>query len=324
MAKCEILEEINEPIIYCTLTAMYKMRYYIDNCDKEIGWLGYVDRLNKYTFLIKDVFLLKQEVHSATTEISPDALAEMANNLIAKGDEGIEIYNSIRMWGHSHVNMSPSPSVQDNDQMKEFTTTGFYIRLIGNKRGEWNVSLWDFDNNILWTDVPLKEYYTVDISDEELAKEIKDNVVEKTFATKTTTTTSYGKSYYQDGKWLKEIEDDDGYYYNYGYGVGTLPKKNESTNASTNTEDSVEYIEEPYEIVGDYVSEADFKAIKKWYSSDAMDCLFFATGEPADVEDVIFQDYGVHLKPEIIQRLQKEMAYIYDNKYGYNDKGGKK
>lgn len=311
MAKCELLDVSLEPIIYVTPEAMYKMEYYIDKSDKEIGWLGYVDTLGPNKFLIKDVFLLKQEVHSTTTEISPDALAEMANDLIAQGEEGINKYNTIRMWGHSHVNMATSPSSQDDNQMKEFATTGFYIRLIGNKKGEWNVSLWDFDKNILWTDVTLTEYYNVNINTEDLDKEIKDNVIEKV----TTPTT-----YMQHGNKLTPMysryyDDDD--YYNYGYGLGILPKKNEST--STNAEEDDEIINPPYEIEQDKISNEDMKEIKKWYSSDRNDCLFFATGELADIEDIIFQDYGVHLSPEELKKLQKEMMYIFDNKYGFNN-----
>ena len=168
MADCKLLYMNQEPIVYVMPSAMYKMRYYIDNSENEIGWLGYVTK-DGSDYIIEDVFLLKQEVHAATTEILPDALGELAVELL-KTEEGKEKYNKLRMWGHSHVNMSTTPSGQDNSQMEEFDTTDFFIRLIGNKRGEWNVSIYDYTNNVIWYNLDLRYYFEININDDELKK----------------------------------------------------------------------------------------------------------------------------------------------------------
>src|SRR5690606_11009605 len=104
-----------------------KMFIYVDECNDEIGWLGTAKIMegNEHNIVfIDDVFLFDQEVHATTTEITPEGLTEFANELIEMGDKGIEIWNNIKVWGHSHVNLGVSPSGQDDKQMKTFRDGG--------------------------------------------------------------------------------------------------------------------------------------------------------------------------------------------------------
>ena len=78
-----------------------KWRCIVNLCEKEIGWLGFVKKLEGIGFMITDVMLLKQEVHATTTEIDPQALLEFW------GQTPPEKQSEIKVWGHSHVNMSP-------------------------------------------------------------------------------------------------------------------------------------------------------------------------------------------------------------------------
>lgn len=321
-AECSVLYEQETPRIFATPVALYKMRYYIDNTDKEIGWLGYVTKLSDTQYLIEDVFLLKQKVHAATTEIDAEALAKLATDLIKQGEDGMTKYNKIRMWGHSHVNMSTGASGQDDNQMNEFATSDFYIRLIGNKRGEWNVCLYDYVDNLLWSGLELELYYDVEVTPEELDKEIKDNVSEFTY-TNTTTTPLAGRGYKRD--WWRDYEryddyDDFGYGYGYGYSSNS-ERQADRLREEKETEEEEE--ETPYEIE-DFPTKEDFRNMKRYYSSDEDMCLFMATAGEIEVSNAIFEDYGVRLTKEQVEDFIEEMLMIWQNKYStkYIDKQG--
>lgn len=321
-AECSVLYEQETPRIFATPVALYKMRYYIDNTDKEIGWLGYVTKLSDTQYLIEDVFLLKQKVHAATTEIDAEALAKLATDLIKQGEDGMAKYNKIRMWGHSHVNMSTGASGQDDNQMNEFATSDFYIRLIGNKRGEWNVCLYDYVDNLLWSGLELELYYDVEVTPEELDKEIKDNVSEFTY-TNTTTTPLAGRGYKRD--WWRDYEryddyDDFGYGYGYGYSSNS-ERQADRLREEKETEEEEE--ETPYEIE-DFPTKEDFRNMKRYYSSDEDMCLFMATAGENEVSNAIFEDYGVRLTKEQVEDFTEEMLMIWQNKYSnkYIDKQG--
>ena len=305
MADCKILYEKNTPKIYVAPDAMFKMRYYIDNTDMEIGWLGYVSKLDDTSYLIEDVFLLKQKVHSATTEIDPEALATLATELIRQGDEGIAKYNKIRMWGHSHVNMSTGASGQDDSQMNDFATNDFYIRLIGNKRGEWNVCLYDYTNNVLWSGLSLQLYYTSSVNPEDLAKEIEDNVSKITFNTPSVTP-------WVGGRRRNFYFDDDDYYDSYF--PSSYKKQLQAERLADEKEKEEEEEEIPYEIVG-RPQKQDYRHMKKYYSSDENTCLYMWTAGEEEVEDVIYEDYGVHLTREEVKDFMKEMQDIYERKF---------
>lgn len=195
---------LEDPIIIVLPKALEKMEYYVRHCDKEIGWLGTVQKYNSQ-YLVKDVFLFKQQVHSDTCEITADGLSEFATELLSKPD-GMDIWNSMKLWGHSHVNMGVTPSAQDNNQMKVFgENSEWFIRLIANKSGEMEFTLYDFTSNLTFENVKwmeLKQHSS------ELEEEIKNEIKEKVSLIASIIPTGYGSTYRHGF-----IYDD----YDYGY-----------------------------------------------------------------------------------------------------------
>ncbi len=150
------------PTVQISQTALGKMHNYVQQCPDEIGWLGtatYDEETNVYT--IHDTFLFTQKVHATTTEIKPEGLSEFATEILTQED-GMETWNNMRMWGHSHVNMGLTPSAQDNTQMQEFSQIGqdWFIRLIANKKGEMKLDLFHYRMGITILDVPWERMYT--------------------------------------------------------------------------------------------------------------------------------------------------------------------
>lgn len=147
------------PKLYINKIAIDKMLEYIDQSNLEIGWLGSAERVND-AYQITDVFLFKQEVHATTTEITTEGLSEFAMELMQQ-ENGVEIWNNMRVWGHSHVNMSTSPSSQDDKQMDLFleNSNDFFIRIIANKKEEFRIDIWDFAVGVIYESVPYDVVY---------------------------------------------------------------------------------------------------------------------------------------------------------------------
>lgn len=133
------------------LDAYKKMKCYIDLCDKEVGWLATAYKEGN-VIRIKDAFLFDQEVHATTCELTPGGIADFVTNLYMTmdADEAMEISNNLTCWGHSHVNMSVTPSGQDDIQLRSFSTSGhdWFLRVIGNKRGEFEYTYIDYNSGI--------------------------------------------------------------------------------------------------------------------------------------------------------------------------------
>lgn len=165
------------PRIVIAPEALAKMQLYVDQCNDEIGWLGTADLYaddDGRVIVIEDTFLPKQEVHSTTTELTPEGLEEIAMELLSKPD-GDKIWNRMRMWGHSHVNMGTSPSGQDDKQMKEFSNIGhdWFVRLIANKKGDIRVDFYDYKMGITILDLNWETVENHDAMLEQINKQIE-------------------------------------------------------------------------------------------------------------------------------------------------------
>ena len=190
--------------IKVTPLALAKMNDYIHLCPEEIGWLGLVT-VNATEYVITDVILFKQEVTAATTEIDENSLAEIVNEILVNnpGVAGLNIVNSLRMWGHSHVYMGVTPSGQDDAQMNVFNTNGvdYFIRAIGNKSGKLRFDIYYYEKGVAYMDV---EWSVQSQIDTEMRANIKAEIeekVKKRVYTSTGTNAWGGNSYME---WLKD------------------------------------------------------------------------------------------------------------------------
>lgn len=229
------------PKISININAMNKMKEYVRQSDLEIGWLGTSRRVGN-VFYIDDVFLFRQEVHATTTEITTEGLNEFAMDLLYE-ENGVEIWNNMKVWGHSHVNMTTSPSGQDDKQIEVFAENAedFFIRIIANKSGDFRIDLYDFTTGVIYEKLPYEISYGADTDiieslyrkiaeieemictridpSEELINSIKseigDKVTKKIYNTnKNNVSTS--------SSWWSDYTDYSGY--------GSYSKKNEKTN----------------------------------------------------------------------------------------------
>lgn len=178
------------PYVAIQPLAQNKMNAYVEIAKGEVGWLGQVKQ-DGLCFIIEDVYLLDQEVGGQgyqnlveeTTEITTEGLNKFGSELLARSD-GVEIWNQLCFWGHSHGNLIVSPSKQDNDQMMIFYDCGhsFFIRGIFNKSGEARFDIYyivkDGDGMVFVVeDVPWGIYR--EVSDDSLLAKIREEFASK-------------------------------------------------------------------------------------------------------------------------------------------------
>jgi len=144
------------PKIIISKAAMKWMAALVDIHPLEVGWYGVVDERQDGSFFVRDILYPKHsEMESTTCEISPEGEADMMELLFEEGREE-DIAKAKLFWGHSHHTMGTSPSQQDESQamsiMKE--SQNMCIRAICNKRGEMNISVFDYKNSVRFDHVP--------------------------------------------------------------------------------------------------------------------------------------------------------------------------
>jgi len=151
-------EDNDRATIYLSTIAFAKMNGLIQQFSDEVAWHGVVhrDEENPSIFYITDILVYPQVVTGATVNTDQDAYQTW---LYSFEDD---VFNNIRMQGHSHVNMSVSPSGVDTTHqekiLEQITDEDFYIFMIWNKRYEHFVRIFDLKNNTLYETADVDVY----------------------------------------------------------------------------------------------------------------------------------------------------------------------
>ena len=165
--KISFIKTITSPnekaTLYFDPLAWRKMQTLIKEFDKEVAWHGVAYRgedETKNEYFITDILVYPQKVTGATVNTDQEKY-EMW--LMQHEDE---VFNNIRMQGHSHVNMATSPSgVDETHQAKileQLEDDMFYIFLIWNKSNSKFIKIYDLKKNILFETIDV----TVEILDD--------------------------------------------------------------------------------------------------------------------------------------------------------------
>lgn len=132
-----------------TEDAWIKMQSLVMSCKKEVGWHGIAKRGDEVdSYIISDILVYPQEVTGAT--VTPDQ-SEYETWLMSHDDD---VFNNIRMQGHSHVDFAVTPSPVDlglyERILDQLDDDMFYIFLIFNKKGEKTIKIYDMRENMLF------------------------------------------------------------------------------------------------------------------------------------------------------------------------------
>ena len=136
-----------KPKVFFTPEAWIKTRSLIDHTSDEVQWHGLV-RKEDNVYLIYDIILPPQTVSGTTSNTDQ---VKYNDWIMSQPDD---IFNYIRMHGHSHVNMPVSPSGTDttlyNNILQMLSKTDYYIFMIMNKRDDITIMLYDMAQNTMF------------------------------------------------------------------------------------------------------------------------------------------------------------------------------
>lgn len=187
-------------LIYFTPIAWAKMATLVARYDTEVQWHGCVNRVSEFEFEIYDIIVPPHEVTGTTVTSAYKPYGDWLNAL----DD--DTFNSVKFHGHSHVNMSVTPSGTDEKYRLDLVTQlpkpvngndVFYIFLIINKRHEWSAEIYDFTHNALYSTADIAIDTILDDDGDGLENfmaEAKKVAVSRTYNS-TYQGTSYGSSY---------------------------------------------------------------------------------------------------------------------------------
>lgn len=165
--------------IFFSEIAWLKMQTLVREFDKEVAWHGIAYRGEEPdTFVITDILVYPQEVTGSTVTTDQEKYQTW---LMSHDDD---VFNNIRMQGHSHVNMGVTPSGVDDSLyerlLDQLDDDMFYIFMIWNKRKDKTVKIYDLKENVLFETADV----TIEILDdgtgiEKFMAEAKEMVVNK-------------------------------------------------------------------------------------------------------------------------------------------------
>lgn len=171
--------------IYFTELAWLKMTTLVREFDKEVAWHGIATRGEDETkdeYFITDILVYPQEVTGATVTTDQEEYEHWLDGL------DNDVFNNLRMQGHSHVNMGTSPSSVDlalySDFLSRLGNDMFYIFMIWNKRFEKTIKVYDMRKNTLFETSDCTVYVLDDGTGiEQFVKDAKAKVKTKTYVT---------------------------------------------------------------------------------------------------------------------------------------------
>lgn len=174
------------PTVFITGRAADKMKSLVKSCPKEIGWHCTVDVTENEdgskTYALDDVLVYPQEVTGGTTKATDD----VGMWYMQQPDE---IFNRLRMQGHSHVDFGITPSATDQNYYQKLMAhvTDFYIFIIFNKKGQYYIELHDIergiifekaDINLVYEEDPIEEWADIQMERYLIDKQIKPTGVQ--------------------------------------------------------------------------------------------------------------------------------------------------
>lgn len=137
--------------LYFTEKAWIKMTTLLREFSTEVAWHGVATRgddESRDEYFIHDIIVYPQEVTGGTVNTDQEKYQEWLYSL------SDEEFDNLRMQGHSHVNMSTSPSSVDLQHQEKLLDQlegdMFYIFMIWNKSLSKDIRIYDMKKNVLF------------------------------------------------------------------------------------------------------------------------------------------------------------------------------
>lgn len=194
-----------------TRDAYTKFMYFIRKCDQEVGFMAKtIFNPEHMSYDILSVYVPKQEVSGATTDLDAQDVAMLESSTVAEKGH-------LNGWLHSHVNMGVFWSGTDSATIREIGEQGLCVAVVGNKKGEMRGAIYfkGMDNKAFadgfYPMFPSEAFYDdvkIEVYDRVLSSQVNewDKVLAENVKTKTYANYKRGRWDTEQGKW---IDDDD-------------------------------------------------------------------------------------------------------------------
>jgi len=208
-----------EPFISMDYDLMQQIQHIVEIAPKEAQWFHLMEQIDSAEFRISEMFIPEQICSSVEVDTDSQMMVRFWNELKEKYGV-VEASNKLTVmtvWCHSHHNMAPSPSAQDNTQFyqlvkqqKDAGTNKPVLMFIFNKRNEYYSRLWDPKTNLVYEGLDIVyTHYDMSWIDAEAKKKFKEPpIVPKSFLG-TTPANTKATSYY----WTNPLKDVPAYSY---------------------------------------------------------------------------------------------------------------
>lgn len=148
------------PDVFVSAKAADSIAYLVDECSIELGWVGIVEQVNRWKYIIHDIRVMDQEATGASFEY--EDWNEAVSEMIMKGTMQAGMVDA--NLGHSHVNMGVTPSGTDAEQMMDLAhldddkkpTAKFSIQTIYNKSGTVYCAIYDWEHALYYTHIKMQ------------------------------------------------------------------------------------------------------------------------------------------------------------------------
>lgn len=166
-----------KPKIIVSNKTLQAIKHIVSIAPQEAQWFHTVTTLTNqedvFLHLSETLYIPKQNTSAAQVDSSSAHMIEFYNEL--KGDHTQEevnhILSTMTCWCHSHHNMNPSPSGQDNSQFNFFVNsalnqnqTSWQIMLIFNKKDNFYSRVFDPTTGVVYEGVEIIQHDDYDFS----------------------------------------------------------------------------------------------------------------------------------------------------------------
>jgi hypothetical protein len=183
-------EELRKISIAVEEEAWHKTFHLIDQNPLEVCWLGLVRfEPETLTFVWYDVLVPGQTSRPTTFDVSADQAGtffeELLNEPGQTHEEIVQWFPHLKLHGHSHVHMGVEASDTDDrfiNRILSKSSEPFYVRVIGNKRGMLQFTLFLIQEDVMIVDVPWSIRGTTFTRYQSWAKEVSKAKVQRSYS----------------------------------------------------------------------------------------------------------------------------------------------
>jgi hypothetical protein len=181
MKNISVLKTLNiEPVLVLRHEALEAIKYIVSIAPQEAQWFHTVTPTTRedapgkvFLNLSTRLFIPKQNTSAAQVDSTSTMMIDFYNELKSSYTPADlnEVLSSMTCWCHSHHNMSPSPSIQDDSQFnsfidmsKEQAQNNWQIMLIFNKKGQFYSRVYDPDTGLVFEGVEIQVSTNYDLT----------------------------------------------------------------------------------------------------------------------------------------------------------------